>query len=169
MDICSSPQLIAAYHVFRRLLVPRHPPCALISLTYCKFPYFMLPSVVTRWFSSLGLLLYLSILGLLLWRFAPSAPMPSISRKIIISLGCLWLRIIKFLICQNFCFDLIFYVQLSMYWFVLSKTETEFIRSIPSEFEWRLRDSNSRPPACKAGALPTELNPHFQSPVFRQL
>ena len=32
-DICSSPQLIAAYHVFLRLLVPRHPPCALISLT----------------------------------------------------------------------------------------------------------------------------------------
>ena len=29
MDICSSPQLIAAYHVFLRLLVPRHPPCAL--------------------------------------------------------------------------------------------------------------------------------------------
>ena len=26
--------LIAAYHVFRRLLVPRHPPCALIRLTY---------------------------------------------------------------------------------------------------------------------------------------
>ncbi len=33
MDICSSPQLFAAYHVFRRLLVPRHPPCALICLT----------------------------------------------------------------------------------------------------------------------------------------
>ena len=33
MDICSSPQLIAAYHVFHRLLVPRHPPCALYSLT----------------------------------------------------------------------------------------------------------------------------------------
>ena len=33
MDMCSSPQLIAAYHVFLRLLVPRHPPCALISLT----------------------------------------------------------------------------------------------------------------------------------------
>jgi hypothetical protein len=27
-----SPKLIAAYHVFRRLLVPRHPPCALSSL-----------------------------------------------------------------------------------------------------------------------------------------
>ena len=32
-DMCSSPQLIAAYHVFHRLLVPRHPPCALIRLT----------------------------------------------------------------------------------------------------------------------------------------
>ena len=36
--ICHSPQLIAAYHVFLRLLVPRHPPCALYSLTI------MLPS-----------------------------------------------------------------------------------------------------------------------------
>ena len=33
LDICSSPQLFAAYHVFHRLLVPRHPPCALYSLT----------------------------------------------------------------------------------------------------------------------------------------
>ena len=29
LDICSSPRLIAAYHVFHRLLVPRHPPYAL--------------------------------------------------------------------------------------------------------------------------------------------
>ena len=29
--ICNSPQLFAAYHVFHRLLVPRHPPCALIA------------------------------------------------------------------------------------------------------------------------------------------
>ena len=35
-DICSLPQLIAAYHVFLRLLVPRHPPCALIRLTFCS-------------------------------------------------------------------------------------------------------------------------------------
>ena len=33
MDICSSPKLFAAYHVFHRLLVPRHPPCALLRLT----------------------------------------------------------------------------------------------------------------------------------------
>ena len=34
VDICSSPQLFAAYHVFLRLLVPRHPPCALLRLTF---------------------------------------------------------------------------------------------------------------------------------------
>ena len=34
MLICSSPWLFAAYHVFLRLLVPRHPPCALFSLTF---------------------------------------------------------------------------------------------------------------------------------------
>ena len=32
--ICISPQLFAAYHVFLRLLVPRHPPCALLRLTF---------------------------------------------------------------------------------------------------------------------------------------
>ena len=33
-DICSYPQLFAAYHVLHRLLVPRHPPCALLRLTF---------------------------------------------------------------------------------------------------------------------------------------
>ncbi len=31
-DVCSSPSLIAAYHVLLRLHAPRHPPCALCSL-----------------------------------------------------------------------------------------------------------------------------------------
>ena len=31
--ICAYPQLIAAYHVFLRLLMPRHSPCALSNLT----------------------------------------------------------------------------------------------------------------------------------------
>src|SRR5437773_10566755 len=37
--VCSSPRLIAAYHVLRRLPVPRHPPCALtrlISVSRCE-------------------------------------------------------------------------------------------------------------------------------------
>ena len=32
--ICSSPQLIAACHVFLRLLMPRHSPCALVCLNF---------------------------------------------------------------------------------------------------------------------------------------
>ena len=31
--MCGSPKLIAACHVLHRLLLPRHPPCALSSLT----------------------------------------------------------------------------------------------------------------------------------------
>ncbi len=33
LGICPSPRLFAAYHVFHRPLVPRHPPCALTCLT----------------------------------------------------------------------------------------------------------------------------------------
>ena len=38
LDICSSPKLFAAYHVFHRLLVPRHPPYALSSITNLLSP-----------------------------------------------------------------------------------------------------------------------------------
>ena len=34
MDICSSPKLFAAYHVFHRLLKPRHPPFALFHFLH---------------------------------------------------------------------------------------------------------------------------------------
>ena len=34
--VCTSPELIAAYHVLHRLLTPRHPPSALSSLTEQK-------------------------------------------------------------------------------------------------------------------------------------
>ena len=34
--ICSSPKLFAACHVLHRLLMPRHSPCALISLTFVR-------------------------------------------------------------------------------------------------------------------------------------
>ena len=33
LAICAYPELFAAYRVLLRLLVPRHPPCALCSLT----------------------------------------------------------------------------------------------------------------------------------------
>ena len=39
MDICSSPQLIAACRVLLRLLMPRHSPYALINLTFILIFY----------------------------------------------------------------------------------------------------------------------------------
>ncbi len=41
---CGSPWLIAAYHVLHRLLMPRHPPCALhiLSLIILPVPFFRL-------------------------------------------------------------------------------------------------------------------------------
>ena len=49
MLICSSPKLIAACHVFHRLLMPRHSPCTLYSLTSSlRTPYPSLPSLATK-------------------------------------------------------------------------------------------------------------------------
>ena len=37
MRVCHSPRLFAAYHVLRRLAMPRHPPCALSRLIVTSF------------------------------------------------------------------------------------------------------------------------------------
>ena len=68
-DICSSPKLIAAYRVFHRLLVPRHPPCALISLTVC----FLLPVTRRR--------IALRLLGRVSGGLLPGSPLPASSRS----------------------------------------------------------------------------------------
>ncbi len=48
--VCSSPKLIAAYHVLHRLSDPRHPPCALNC--FKKFMYHTLLYVrVTRFYN----------------------------------------------------------------------------------------------------------------------
>ena len=48
-----------------------------------------------------------------------------------------------------------------LYKFCLRKTSFKWFGSLIDLplIQWRQRDSNSRPPACKAGALPTELCP----------
>ena len=42
--ICHSPKLFAAYHVFHRLLVPRHPPYALTCLTITRIAFSYIPA-----------------------------------------------------------------------------------------------------------------------------
>ncbi len=41
--ICTSPKLIAAYHVLHRLREPRHPPCALLYFLSVSREYLALP------------------------------------------------------------------------------------------------------------------------------
>ena len=61
LAICAYPQLIAAYHVFLRLLMPRHSPCALSNLTslfqvfvlYLSFYRIIWVSVISSLFSKL--------------------------------------------------------------------------------------------------------------------
>ena len=69
--ICTSPWLFAAYHVFRRLLVPRHPPCALLCLTsrcialqhlFCLKKLFSV--LLNFWFVNSRMSWYLSLLVL---------------------------------------------------------------------------------------------------------
>ena len=57
-DMCSSPKLIAACHDLHRLLMPRHSPCALISLTFggtlkCRIWFsFRIMQIITEKFNS---------------------------------------------------------------------------------------------------------------------
>ena len=50
MNICFSPWLFAAYHVLLRLLVPRHSPYALCSLTSKRLKNFVLPFFISQIF-----------------------------------------------------------------------------------------------------------------------
>ena len=52
MCICHSPQLFAAYHVFHRLLVPRHSPCALFAFFFGYYRLVNLSSNICSAFAS---------------------------------------------------------------------------------------------------------------------
>ena len=113
LDICSSPQLFAAYHVFLRLLVPRHPPCALPSLT-CLFPSF-----------------FESFLLFLLFRtsfFFFFASFPGFSFSDVLT------RLLFFL------FDSVSLIQYSVFKVLFLCC---YGRSVSFPAEWRWRDSNS--------------------------
>ena len=77
--ICTSPWLIAAYHVLHRLREPRHPPCA---LSY--FPYHVHAHLTMRagWYILLAFVLKLLLLvtschrPFLLWRITDSNRWP---------------------------------------------------------------------------------------------
>ena len=157
MLICSSPWLFAAYHVFLRLLVPRHPPCALFSLTFPphsvvasgSWPFGLFFISVTWCFPHLNSHSGLASDVLYLWFYSRF--------KILFNIR--FSRYNRILLCAKFIGN---NSPCSLFLNGLLRSNCN------AYFQWRLRDSNSRPPACKAGALPTELSPHLirQPPAF---
>ena len=121
MDICSSPKLFAAYHVFHRLLVPRHPPCALISLTSLTSAF------------AFGLKVYsVTLSGL--WFSSFDIPFG-------ISLGCLDIFFFEDSIFSFFQY-VVFKVHVrsaNHYFYIICQSiNTRYFHT-----EWRWRDSNS--------------------------
>ena len=116
MLICSSPKLIAACHVFHRLLMPRHSPCTLYSLTFC---------LVTFWFSNKKFLELCRLLrGINCSLFYPSLleKFPQI-KMFYLSVACLillisWSRIVQFSRCnfQFLCRNQISTLSISECW-----------------------------------------------------
>ena len=62
--MCSSPKLFAACHDLHRLLMPRHPPCALFSLTYSGSRFRELCRLLQDSFEIIDVTLFISSLSL---------------------------------------------------------------------------------------------------------
>ena len=166
-DICSSPLLIAAYHVFLRLSVPRHPPCALSCLT---FLYIVASYRVVFWtglhlmqfvlFKSSNLIMnYFWIFDILWCKQSAIAYLSKIcfadfDNRCLVNYKWLFIIISLYEVLK---------VQLAKIHEVNFRPVSNLLLTcfltIDLSTEWRWGDSNPWPPACKAGALPTELHP----------
>ena len=160
---CNSPQLFAAYRVLHRLPMPRHPPCALISLTFVS--HFRASSGLNYASHRLKLYEY--------FRIHRNCSFATLSLKSI------WNYQLIFLIAFTLLLYSIFKIRFDEACFIMvgtnglepSTSRLSGVRSnhlsyapiwfspFPFTLWWRWGGSNSWPPACKAGALPAELHP----------
>ena len=135
--------------------MPRHSPCALISLISSKQTSVCFRSLLTweksnNWFSS-----YKELCRLILSRFFCFA------KIVIFTLNKI---IYPLLLPSHNCIIIISLCSVFKV-HVLSFQETQWSFNslkLQSISWWRLAGSNRWPPACKAGALPAELNPHIK-------
>ena len=143
-----SPQLIAGCHVLLRLLMPRHPPCALFSLNSTTE---FLPSGSLFWFLSLN---YLSL---------ANNCFGCISLSPVKRLSCALLTIAIFMtkLCflpstnkKTFVFSLISIIC-SFYSFLIRFSMNTISFQSPLSDWWAQVDSNHRPRAYQARALTT--------------
>jgi hypothetical protein len=139
--VCSSPWLIAANHVLHRLLVPRHPPNALTSLTTRNLVFAgTLPCSTVKRSDSIAV------------SAGRVGPLIEYPRRSISSQS------------KSHCLSSTTTPALAR---AVLRTDRAFaLRSNYSVFKvprWRIRGSNPRPSACKADALPAELIPQWAS------
>ena len=149
MLICSSPKLIAAYHVLHRLLMPRHSPCALFSLTNKAFALQVLTIKKSPYWFSITVELCRLIL------------------EVYFSWNCgvtqIWLNKFPFMLPSHNCIIItMFSFQGAFFESLLQETQWNILLKVFQSIScwWRVPGSNRWPPACKAGALPAELTPH---------
>ena len=129
--------------------MPRHSPCALISLTYSVFTNL---EKSNNWFSSYKELCRL-IKKLIFLLLSKNCNIFTHYKKVFFLYCCL--LIIAFIITM-FSFQ-------GAFESFKDSVKPQLSLKLQSIFKkwWRLAGSNRWPPACKAGALPAELNPHI--------
>ena len=147
----NSPKLIAAYHVLHRLSAPRHPPNALKTLdhSHCRCPprTFTYGTVSTLEKKTSFFEIY-PIAGGLSLRVRATDPSKGLGQTFSSR-------------CKTASSDRsrrkIFQITNASFGYRQEPT-TE-----PNSVWWSQTGSNRRPPACKAGALPTELWPRLDA------
>ena len=184
--ICSSPQLFAACRVLLRLPMPRHSPCALSSLNFMSFANrsngFSCLLIVVVYPDSTVLPALSFVFYYSRFAFSPFlfysvfkvhfAKLLLCNWKWRIENGKCWLKTFGFL---PFFFSFSSSLRLFVAWWAQVGSNHR-----PRAYQaralacwamspcgvpglclpwWRWRDSNSWPPACRAGALPAELHP----------
>ena len=138
--------------------MPRHPPCALISLT---FHIHSVECAVSCLCPSCDGFSYFYFVFYLETDLTPSSSdvfFFCLQKILPLFSGALFLRqVLRFLFLLYSVFKVPVWPAVSSA-IKIRKSLTDFHRC---KTKWRWRDSNSWPPACKAGALPTELHPHL--------
>ena len=157
--ILSSPWLIAEYHVLHRLLLPRHPPNALLALDLIQRKTGFLRSEVVHNVRTLvrgpDTVSVLDLDNVAVRACPPKTPHAgSGNADFLMSSRCQSSSVLPPCGCLR-----TFRVRLD------GGTRQKPCSTVKSEIAerqwWSVSGSNRRPPACKAGALPAELTPRI--------
>ena len=158
MLVCSYPKLIAAYHVLHRLLVPRHPPCALIRFKYCIT--FLLCRVTDQ----------ICLFSLLLVTFYPGGDKTNKNCFPNMSKNFSWLlRNCDVSGVEPFVSPLRKHLNHYCSLFLSLSLANQLIIKSANLKKWRISESNRWPSACKADALANWANPPFLRVRSQQL